>query len=127
MHPLWLCCVGCDQKHEEEMDSEAIYKKFVLRVMAARSPNIRLRRALYRKDSSIKCPQTVPAKSSKSRVSRLALISSISKQTVDPKARVKSLAKQNATPNVRAKQSVVSKALTTPRNKKRLSNPNAYL
>ncbi|KAJ6424483.1 hypothetical protein OIU84_025295 [Salix udensis] len=123
----WFCLrVGCDQKHEEEMDSEAIYKKFVLRVMAARSPNIRLRRALYRKDSSIKCPQTVPAKSSKSRVSKLALISSISKRTVDPKARVKSLAKQNATPNVRAKQSVVSKALTTPRNKKRLSNPNAF-
>ncbi|KAJ6751078.1 hypothetical protein OIU85_001587 [Salix viminalis] len=96
----WFCLrVGCDQKHEEEMDSEAIYKKFVLRVMAARSPNIRLRRALYRKDSSIKCPQTVPAKSSKPRVSRLALISSISKRTVDPKARVKSLAKQNATPN----------------------------
>lgn len=120
--------VGCDQKHEEEMDSEAIYKKFVLRVMAARSPNIRLRRALYRKDSSanIKCPQTVPAKSSKPRVSRLALISSISKRMVDPKVRVKSLAKQNATPNVRAKQSVVSKALTTPRNKKRLSNPDAF-
>ncbi|KAF9665885.1 hypothetical protein SADUNF_Sadunf16G0171400 [Salix dunnii] len=125
----WFCLrVGCDQKHEEEMDSEAIYKKFVLRVMAARSPNIRLRRALYRKDSSasIKCSQTVPAKSSKPRVSRLALISSISKRMVDPKARVKSLAKQNATPNVKAKQSVVSKALTTPRNKKRLSNPNAF-
>ncbi|KAI9402549.1 hypothetical protein POPTR_001G287800v4 [Populus trichocarpa] len=125
----WFCLrVGCEQKHEEEMDSEAIYKKFVLRVMAARSPNIRLRRALYRKDSSanIKCPQTVPAKSSKPRVSRLALISSISKRMVDPKVRVKSLAKQNTTPNVRAKQSVVSKALTTPRNKKRLSNPDAF-
>ncbi|KAB5520646.1 hypothetical protein DKX38_024965 [Salix brachista] len=102
----WFCLrVGCDQKHEEEMDSEAIYKKFVLRVMAARSPNIRLRKALYRNDSRciklyIKCPQTVPAKSSKPRVSRLALISSISKRTVDPQARV--------------------------RNKKRLSNPNAF-
>ncbi|CAK7330305.1 unnamed protein product [Dovyalis caffra] len=126
----WFCLrVGCDQKHEEEMDSEAIYKNFVLRVMAARSPNIRLRKALYRKDSSanIKCPQTVPAKSSKPRVSRLALISSISKRMVDPKVKVKPLAKQNATPNARAKQSsVVSKALTTPRNKKQLSNPDAF-
>ena len=28
---------GCDQKHEEEMDSEAIYKNFVLRVSASAS------------------------------------------------------------------------------------------
>ncbi|KAJ6716431.1 NEUROFILAMENT HEAVY PROTEIN [Salix koriyanagi] len=126
----WFCLrAGCDQKHEEEMDSEAIYKKFVLRVMTARSPNIRLRKALYRKDSgaNIKCPQTVPAKSSKPRGSRLALISSISKRMVDPKMETKPLAKKNATPNVREKQSsVVSKALTTPRNKKRLSNPGAF-
>lgn len=26
------CVLGCDQKHEEEIDSEAIYKNFVLRV-----------------------------------------------------------------------------------------------
>ncbi|KAG7547243.1 hypothetical protein ISN44_As12g025000 [Arabidopsis suecica] len=76
----WFCSrVGCDQKHEEFMDSEAIYKKFVLRVMAARSPSVRLRKALYRKDFSVdpKCPNTVPAKASRSRVSRLAMISSI--------------------------------------------------
>ena len=70
---------GCDQKHEEEMDSEAIYNNFVLRVshqiidfttalpllvwitkssfvllkqvMAARSPNVRLRKALDRNAS----------------------------------------------------------------------------
>ncbi|KAJ6310342.1 hypothetical protein OIU76_015133 [Salix suchowensis] len=61
----WFCLrAGCDQKHEEEMDSEAIYKKFVLRVMAARSPNIRLRKALYRKDSgaNIKCPSDSSSK-----------------------------------------------------------------
>ncbi|KAJ4881104.1 Uncharacterized protein Rs2_38159 [Raphanus sativus] len=76
----WFCSrVGCDQKHEEFMDSEAIYKRFVLRVMAARSPSVRLRKALYRKDFSVdpKCPDTVPAKPSRSRVSRLAMISSI--------------------------------------------------
>lgn len=27
-----LFTLGCDQKHEEEMDPEAIYKNFVLRV-----------------------------------------------------------------------------------------------
>ncbi|KAJ6896147.1 hypothetical protein NC651_022385 [Populus alba x Populus x berolinensis] len=46
---------------------------------------------------------------------------------VDQKVKVKPLAKRNATPNVREKQSsVASKALTTPRNKKRLSNPDAF-
>ncbi|KAG8645760.1 hypothetical protein MANES_10G090200v8 [Manihot esculenta] len=106
------------------MDSEAIYKNFVLRVMAARSPNVRLRKALYRKDSGsdAKCPRTVPAKPSKSRVSRLALISSISKRIVDPK-----LSKQNATPNAKTKQpSFIAKALTTPQTKKQLSNPDAF-
>ncbi|KAJ4833979.1 hypothetical protein Tsubulata_027455 [Turnera subulata] len=126
----WFCSrVGCDQRHEEELDHEAISKNFVLRVMAARSPNIRLRRALYRKDSSAekKCPQTVPPKPSKPRVSRLALISSMSKRMVDPKLKVKPHSKQNVTPNVKALQSsAVVKALTTPRNQKRLSNPNVF-
>ncbi|KDP35910.1 hypothetical protein JCGZ_09882 [Jatropha curcas] len=127
----WFCMrVGCDQKHEEEMDSETIYKNFLLRVMAARSPNIRLRKALHKKDSStdLKCPRTVPAKPSKPRVSRLALISSISKRIVDPKVKVKPLSKQNATPNAKAKQqpSIIAKALTTPRAKKQLSNPEAF-
>ncbi|XP_058007318.1 uncharacterized protein LOC110644651 isoform X2 [Hevea brasiliensis] len=127
----WFCLrVGCDQKHEEEMDSEAIYKNFVLRVMAARSPNVRLRKALYRKDSGstqLKCPRTVPAKPSRSRVSRIALISSISKRIVDPKVKVKPLCKQSATPNAKTKQSSsIAKALTTPRTKKQLANPDAF-
>ncbi|KAM5549900.1 hypothetical protein ABKV19_001027 [Rosa sericea] len=55
----WFCMrVGCDQKHEEELDSEAIYKNFVLRVMAARSPNVKLRKALNRKSPSLKCMPT---------------------------------------------------------------------
>ncbi|XP_021903810.1 cylicin-2 isoform X2 [Carica papaya] len=124
----WFCSrVGCDQKHEEEMDPEAIYKNFVLRVMAARSPSIGLRKALCRKDSSknMKCPQTVPAKSSKSRVSKLAMISSISQKMVD--AKVKTISKQNATPNATAKPSAaVAKALTTPRNKNSRSNPATF-
>ncbi|CAL1389855.1 unnamed protein product [Linum trigynum] len=119
----WFCLrVGCDQKHEEEMDSEAIYKNFVLRVMAARSPNVKLRKALCNKEKShnLKCPQTVPAKPSRPRGPRLALISSISKKLVDNKAKLKPLQKQTATtPKAMAKQSSnMAKALTTPRNKK---------
>ncbi|KAF5951171.1 hypothetical protein HYC85_009115 [Camellia sinensis] len=41
----------CDQKHEEEMDPEVISKNFVLQVMVARSPNIRLHKALNKKAS----------------------------------------------------------------------------
>ncbi|WCJ18112.1 hypothetical protein M5689_000488 [Euphorbia peplus] len=126
----WFCLrVGCDQKHEEEMDSEAIYKNFVLRVMAARSPNVRLRRELCRKNSGLdpKCPRTVPAKPSKSRITRLALISSISKRIVDTKVKVKPLSKSNATPKAKAQRaSIIAKALTTPRSKKQLANPEAF-
>ncbi|KAM3742589.1 hypothetical protein ACB098_07G079600 [Castanea mollissima] len=127
---FWFCLrVGCDQKHEEEIDSEAIYKNFVLRVMAARSPNIRLRKALNRKapSANVKCPHTAPPKSSKSRLSRLALISSISQKVVDTKLKARPPTKFSATPNLKAKQSSdVAKALTTPRNRKPLSNPNTF-
>ncbi|BFG42225.1 hypothetical protein CerSpe_284990 [Prunus speciosa] len=124
----WFCMrVGCDQKHEEELDSEAIYKNFVLRVMAARSPNVRLRKTLARKTPSLKCPLTAPAKSSKPRVSRLALISSFSRKMVDVKDKARPLQKISATPNVKAKQpSSVAKALTSPRNRKPISNPHTF-
>ncbi|KAK9286980.1 hypothetical protein L1049_015388 [Liquidambar formosana] len=126
----WFCLrVGCDQKHEEELDSEAVYKNFVLRVMAARSPNVRLRKALYRKapSASMKCPLSAPAKSSKARVSRLAIISSISQKIGDAKVKVRPLPKPSSTPNVKANQSsIASKALTTPRNKKCLPNPDSF-
>ncbi|KAK4563557.1 hypothetical protein RGQ29_005899 [Quercus rubra] len=127
---FWFCLrVGCDQKHEEELDSEAIYKNFVLRVMAARSPNIRLRKALNRKapSANVKCPHTAPPKSSKSRISRLALMSSISQKVVETKLKARPPTKLCATPNLKAKQSSdVAKALTTPRNRKPLSNPNTF-
>ncbi|KAJ0078286.1 hypothetical protein Patl1_37262 [Pistacia atlantica] len=126
----WFCLrVGCDQKHEEEMDSEAIYKNFVLRVMAARSPNVRLRKALYGKKSSAnaKCPLTVPAKPSRSRMSRLALISSISQKMVDGKVKGRALPKHGGTPMRKEKQSsVLAKCLTSPRNKKCLSNHGTF-
>ncbi|GMI74397.1 hypothetical protein HRI_001109000 [Hibiscus trionum] len=126
----WFCLrVGCDQKHEEEMDSEAIYKNFVLRVMAARSPSVGLRKALCRRDSKSKleCPRTVPAKSSKSRVSKLAMISSISQKMGEAKVKVRHVPKQSSTtPNVKAAKQSSTKALTTPRNRKGLSNPSTF-
>ncbi|WJX26430.1 hypothetical protein P8452_15352 [Trifolium repens] len=122
----WFCArFGCDQKHEEELDSEAIYKDFVLRVMAARSPNVRLRKALNRRQreasSNLKCPNTAPAKP---RMSRMAFISSLSHKVNDNNVKVvKPLSKVAATPNAKVKQSPsVTKALTTPRNLKKVSN-----
>ncbi|XP_054789377.1 uncharacterized protein LOC129294935 isoform X2 [Prosopis cineraria] len=128
----WFCSrVGCDQNHEEELDSEAIYKNFVLRVMAARSPNVRLRKALNKREATanLKCPLTAPAKSSKTRVSRLALISSFSKKIGDyDKARTRPLSKVNATPkNSKVKQSsATAKAFTTPRKQKKSLNIDQF-
>ncbi|KAL3843820.1 hypothetical protein ACJIZ3_001223 [Penstemon smallii] len=122
----WFCLrVGCNQKHEEEMDSEAIYKNFVLRVMAARSPNVRLKKALDRNASRTptKCPLSAPPKSSsKPRLSRLAILSSIT----DKKKRViRPVLKPESTPVTKTKP-VASKYLTTPRNKKCLPNQNSF-
>ncbi|KAH6789881.1 hypothetical protein C2S51_004887 [Perilla frutescens var. frutescens] len=125
----WFCLrVGCDQKHEEEMDSEAIYNNFVLRVMAARSPNVRLRKALDRNTSRtpIKCPLSAPSKSSKSRVSRMAVISSFSKKMADDKKKVvRPLLKPGSTPLTKTKP-VAAKYLTTPRNKKCTSDRSSF-
>ncbi|XP_028801467.1 uncharacterized protein LOC114756693 [Neltuma alba] len=123
----WFCLrVGCDRNHEDELDSEAIYKNFVLRVMAARSPNVRLRKAMNKRGASanLKCPHTAPAKSSKPRVSRLALISSLSKKIVDDKARTRPPSKAHATPKIATvkQSSATAKAFTTPRNQKKSSN-----
>ncbi|KAL2928605.1 putative mRNA-capping enzyme [Bienertia sinuspersici] len=124
---FWFCSrVGCDQKHEEEMDPEAIYKNFVIRVMAARSPNVKFGRAISRKSpsESKKCPNSAPPKPSKSRLPRLALVSSsISKKLIDaengklklkpPMANVKPA----STPKARVKH-VAAKYMTSPRKKK---------
>ncbi|XP_030523029.1 uncharacterized protein LOC115735776 isoform X2 [Rhodamnia argentea] len=127
----WFCLrVGCDQKHEEQLDAEAVYKNFVLRVLAARSPNLRLHKALTRKpiNSTAKCPMSAPAKPSRSRLPRMAILSSISGKTFNcGKERVKSTRPVATTPNTKAKQpSNVAKALTTPRNNKRVSNPELF-
>ncbi|XP_065870517.1 uncharacterized protein [Euphorbia lathyris] len=63
-----------------------------------------LRRALCRNNSGVdvKCPLTGPAKPSKSRITRMALISSMSKQNATPKAKAKqALTTPEAVPSVR--------------------------
>ncbi|EMS52632.1 hypothetical protein TRIUR3_00033 [Triticum urartu] len=48
--PSWFCLrVGCDQRHEH-VDPEALHRSFVMRVMAARSPNVRLQKAISRRN-----------------------------------------------------------------------------
>ncbi|KAL1812081.1 hypothetical protein ACET3Z_022146 [Daucus carota] len=124
----WFCLrVGCDRKHEEELDPEEISKNFVLRVMAARSPNIRLRRALNGRNKSMKCPLSAPAKSSRSRLPRLAMVSSMSQKMLDAKEKVGTHPKVNlsSTPMVKGKQ-VASKYMTTPRNKRNVSNQASF-
>lgn len=75
----------------------------------------------------MKCPLTVPAKPSRSRVSRLALISSISQKMVDGKVKGRALPMHSETPMGKEKQSsVLVKSLTTPRNKKGLSNHDRF-
>ncbi|KAG7011587.1 hypothetical protein SDJN02_26493, partial [Cucurbita argyrosperma subsp. argyrosperma] len=114
----WFCSrVGCEEKHPEEMDSDVVYKNFVMRVMAARSPNVRLQRGRR----NLKCPLTAPPKSSRPRVARLALISSISKRIVD--ARVKSRPPTTKPSTTQAH----AKAMTTPRNRKLNSNTKSFL
>ncbi|KAF8406171.1 hypothetical protein HHK36_008251 [Tetracentron sinense] len=125
----FVLALGCDQKHEEEMDPDAIYKSFVLRVMAARSPNLRLQKALNRQalSTNMKCALSAPAKSSKSRISRLTAITAISQKTAEAKVKVCPLPKLNSIRDAKAKQlAVASKGLTTPRYKKCLANPNSF-
>ncbi|KAG2380598.1 uncharacterized protein HKW66_Vig0248900 [Vigna angularis] len=124
----WFCSrVGCDRKHEQELDSETVYKNFVLRVMAARSPNVRLRKALNKREASanLKGPHSAPAKS---RVSRMNFISSLSHKMTDKNVQVKPLSKVAATPNAKVRPSPpVAKALTTPRNnQKKVSNVEPF-
>ncbi|KAL0716781.1 hypothetical protein Bca4012_066103 [Brassica carinata] len=123
----WFCSrVGCDQKHEEFMDSEANYKRFLLRVMEARSPSVRLRKALYRKDFSDdpKCPNTVPAKPSRSRISKLAMISSIPHKPNGGNLRPKEVpTNKNATPKEKAVKGKESHKALTEGNKQMHKSP----
>ncbi|KAI3815312.1 hypothetical protein L1987_14975 [Smallanthus sonchifolius] len=119
----WFCSrVGCDQKHEEEINPEEISKNFVLRVLAARSPNIKLRKALNREHASIKCPLSAPAKPSKPRIPRLAMVSD---KNGDPQSKTGTCSKVGSTPVVKSRQ-VAAKYMTTQRNKVCHPNPNSF-
>ncbi|XP_042520891.1 uncharacterized protein LOC122094216 isoform X2 [Macadamia integrifolia] len=124
----WFCLrVGCDQKHEEDMDPDALYRSFVLRVMAARSPNIKLQKAMSRiaPHANIKCPQSAPAKSSKNRISRITAITLASQKMADKPIKSHPISRLNSASNAKAKQSsVAAKALTTPRPKRCLPGPD---
>ncbi|CAH9074761.1 unnamed protein product [Cuscuta epithymum] len=110
----WFCLrVGCEQQHEDGMDSEKIYKDFVLRVMAARSPNIMLQKALTRRNASrnIKCPMSVPSKFSNPK-----LLPAISRKLGYEE--VKPPANPISTPKLKRRQVAAKYLNTTPRSKK---------
>ncbi|XP_075492640.1 uncharacterized protein LOC142530711 [Primulina tabacum] len=129
-HPddgYWFCLrVGCDKKHEEEMDHEAIYKNFVLRVMAARSPNlVRLRKALGK---SSRCYFIIYVLIMTLPQSNFILQDTLKmsyKMDDEMKRIMKPSSKPGLTPMTKVKQ-VASKYLTTPRNKTKLSNPKSF-
>ncbi|KAK1414580.1 hypothetical protein QVD17_30327 [Tagetes erecta] len=125
----WFCSrVGCDRKHEEEINHEEISKNFVLRVMAARSPNIKLRKALNREHSSLKCPLSAPAKPSKPRMPRLAMAAAslISHKNGDSQSKPGSCPKVGGSTPVAKTRQVAAKYMTTPRNKVCHPDANAF-
>ncbi|KAL8136546.1 hypothetical protein V2J09_002547 [Rumex salicifolius] len=123
----WFCSrVGCDLKHEEELDVEAVYKNFAIRAMAARSPNLRFQRALSkRQNETKKCPLSAPPKPSKPRIPKLALLSSVSRKLIDAKDTIQPPPKPITTPKARVKH-VAAKYMTTPRIKKTIADSKPF-
>ncbi|XP_038970242.1 uncharacterized protein LOC103723627 isoform X2 [Phoenix dactylifera] len=123
----WFCVrVGCDQNHEE-VDLDALYRSFVLRVMAARSPNVGLRKALNRQGprSMAKCPHSAPAKSAKDKISKFSTITSIPEKMAKTKLKDHPISTLRSTPSktkAKVQRFPSEKALTTPRKKKCSTN-----
>ncbi|CAN6322459.1 unnamed protein product [Urochloa humidicola] len=123
--PAWFCLrVGCDQSHEQ-VDPEALDRSFFMRVMAARSPNVRLQKSISRRNQSsmLKCPHSAPPKPPRARFARLsAATEATDKTAAKPKPRVQRICALRASPT-RTKAARVEapsarkKALTTPRSK----------
>ncbi|PKA54241.1 hypothetical protein AXF42_Ash000074 [Apostasia shenzhenica] len=106
----WFCVrIGCEQNHEE-VDSDALYRSFKLRVMAARSPNLKKQRTR----APEKCPNSAPVKPAKDGILRMGAftsipekmamaklkqhqISSLRESLCKPKANVKTIATEKAT------------------------------
>ncbi|URE27579.1 hypothetical protein MUK42_06541 [Musa troglodytarum] len=127
----WFCArVGCDQTHEE-VDPDALYRTFLLRVMAARSPNVRHRKALGRPASSLipRCPQSAPAKSSKSRIARLSTMIAVPESMAKSKLKDHPISSLRSTPiraKAKAQHCPMKKALTEPRSQMRLTNREGF-
>ncbi|KAG2534922.1 uncharacterized protein LOC120689950 isoform X1 [Panicum virgatum] len=123
--PAWFCLrVGCDQSHEQ-VDPEALDRSFFMQVMAARSPNVRLQKAISRTNQSsmLKCPHSAPPKPPRARFARLSAgTEATEKAAAKPKPRVQRICALRASPT-RTKASRLEapsarkKALTTPRSK----------
>ncbi|KAM0909500.1 hypothetical protein ACQ4PT_014771 [Festuca glaucescens] len=123
--PSWFCLrVGCDQRHEH-VDPEALHRSFVMRVMAARSPNVKLQRAISRRNQSSmlpKYPQSVPAKPRRTRMTRLSMAAEAAAKAARARLNDHGIRTFRVSP-VRAKaariepSSARKKALTTPRTK----------
>ncbi|CAL9778501.1 unnamed protein product [Musa acuminata subsp. burmannicoides] len=127
----WFCArVGCDQTHEE-VDPEALYRTFLLRVMAARSPNVRHRKALGRPASSLipRCPQSAPAKSSKSRITRLSTMIAVPESTAKSKLKDHPISSLRSTPSrdkAKPQHCPMKEALTEPRRQRCLTNREGF-
>ncbi|XP_062209446.1 uncharacterized protein LOC133911262 isoform X2 [Phragmites australis] len=121
----WFCLrVGCDQSHEQ-VDPDALDRSFFMRVMAARSPNVRLQKAISRRNQSsmLKCPHSAPPKPPRARFARLSTaMEADEKAAAKPKPRTRRICGLRVSP-VRTKATRVEvpsarkKALTTPRSK----------
>ncbi|KAJ1293417.1 hypothetical protein BS78_01G066500 [Paspalum vaginatum] len=123
--PTWFCLrVGCDQSHEQ-VDPEALDRSFFMRVMAARSPNVRLQKAIGRRNQSsmLKCPHSAPPKPPRARFARMsAAMEAAEKEAAKPKPRVQRICALRALPTRTKSERVEApsarkKALTTPRSK----------
>ncbi|XP_062214465.1 uncharacterized protein LOC133915350 [Phragmites australis] len=121
--PAWFCLrVGCDQSHEQ-IDPEALDRSFFMRVMAARSPNVRQQKAISRRNqrSMLKCPHSAPPKPPRARFARMSTATEAAeKAATKAKTTTQRLCAQRASPN-RTKAARIEvpsarkKALTTPR------------
>ncbi|OEL27713.1 hypothetical protein BAE44_0011269 [Dichanthelium oligosanthes] len=98
---------------------------FCVRVMAARSPNVRLQKAIRRRNQSsmLKCPHSAPPKPPRARFARLsAATEAPEKAAANPKPRVQRICALRLSPTwTKAARveapSARKKALTTPRSK----------
>uniref|UniRef100_A0A0A9CWR7 Uncharacterized protein n=1 Tax=Arundo donax TaxID=35708 RepID=A0A0A9CWR7_ARUDO len=123
--PAWFCLrVGCDQSHEQ-IDPDALDRSFFMRVMAARSPNLRLQKAIGRRNQSsmLKYPHSAPPKPPRARFARLSTATEAAlKAEAKPRLKAHRICALRASP-VRTKATRVEvlsarkKALTTPRSK----------